>query len=376
MSEKRDYYEVLGVDRSADQATIKKAYRKLAMKHHPDQNRGDASAEAKFKEAAEAYDVLGDDQKRAQFDQFGHAAFGQGAGGAGRGFSNMEDIFSAFGDIFGGGGGGLGDLFGQRGGGRRGPRPGRDLRIVLDLTLEEVYSGVERTVSLKRFEHCETCKGSGGADGSSPIPCSTCGGQGQVQRSQGFFTMASPCPTCHGKGQVIENPCKPCGGQGKTQAKKEILIRIPAGIEEGVQLRVTGEGDAGDKNAPRGNLFCVIRERQHKIYQRSGPDIMTEVPCTFAQLALGNNVEIPTLSAKVELKIPAGTQSGRVLRLRGQGLPSMQGSARGDLHVRVFVEVPTHLTERQVELLEEFGQIELETSGHKSFMERITSYFS
>ncbi len=188
--------------------------------------------------------------------------------------------------------------------------------------------------------------------------------------------MASPCPTCHGKGQVIENPCKPCGGQGKTQAKKEILIRIPAGIEEGVQLRVTGEGDAGDKNAPRGNLFCVIRERQHKIYQRSGPDIMTEVPCTFAQLALGNNVEIPTLSAKVELKIPAGTQSGRVLRLRGQGLPSMQGSARGDLHVRVFVEVPTHLTERQVELLEEFGQIELETSGHKSFMERITSYFS
>ncbi len=376
MSEKRDYYEVLGVDRSADQATIKKAYRKLAMKHHPDQNRGDASAEAKFKEAAEAYDVLGNDQKRAQFDQFGHAAFGQGAGGAGRGFSNMEDIFSAFGDIFGGGGGGLGDLFGQRGGGRRGPRPGRDLRIVLDLTLEEIYSGVERTVSLKRFEHCETCKGSGGADGSSPIPCSNCGGQGQVQRSQVFFTMASPCPTCHGKGQVIENPCKPCGGQGKTQAKKEILIRIPAGIEEGVQLRVTGEGDAGDKNAPRGNLFCVIRERQHKIYQRSGPDIMTEVPCTFAQLALGNNVEIPTLSAKVELKIPAGTQSGRVLRLRGQGLPSMQGSARGDLHVRVFVEVPTHLTERQVELLEEFGQIELETSGHKSFMERITSYFS
>ncbi len=378
MSEKRDYYEVLGVERGADKAAIKKAYRKLAMKFHPDQNQGDKTAEAKFKEAAEAYDVLGDDQKRAQYDQFGHAAFSQGGGGfQGQRFSNMEDIFSAFGDIF-GGGGGLGDLFGQqrRGGGRRGPRPGRDLRIVLDLTLEEIDTGVTRTVSLKRFEYCETCEGTGGEDGAKPTTCTTCKGHGQVQRSQGFFTMASPCPTCHGSGQVIDNPCKACSGQGRVQAKKEIEIRIPAGIEEGVQLRVTGEGDVGEKGAPRGDLYCVIRERQHKVFQRSGPDIMTEVPCSFPQLALGDKLEIPTLSAKVKLTIPPGTQSGKLLRLRGQGLPNMNGHGKGDLLVRVFIEVPTKLTDRQKELLAEFGDIELEQSGHKSFLDKITSYFS
>lgn len=374
MSQKRDYYEVLGVARNASQADIKKAYRKLAMKYHPDQNQGDKDAEAKFKEAAEAYDVLGDDQKRAQFDQFGHAAFSGGGGFQGTRFSNLEDIFSAFGDIF---GGGFGDLFGgRRGGGRRGPRPGRDLRIVLDLTLEEIETGVERTVALKRFEHCESCSGSGGEGGAKPVTCQTCGGRGQVQRSQGFFTMATPCPSCRGAGQMIDKPCRKCSGQGKVQEKSEVTIRIPAGIEEGVQLRVAGEGDAGDVGAPRGNIFCVVREKPHKVFQRSGPDLMTELPCGFAQLALGDKVEIPTLSGKVELSIPSGTQSGKVLRLRGQGLPSIEGRGRGDLLVRLFVEVPTKLTSRQKELLEEFGRIETSESGHKSFFEKIANYFS
>jgi len=375
MSQKRDYYEVLGVERNASQADIKKAYRKLAMKYHPDQNQGDKEAEASFKEAAEAYDVLGDDQKRAQFDQFGHAAFSQGGGFQGQRFSNLEDIFSAFGDIF---GGGLGDLFGggRRGGGRRGPRPGRDLRIVLDLTLEEIETGVERTVALKRFEHCQSCGGTGGEDGSKPVTCTTCGGRGQVQCSQGFFTMASPCPTCRGAGQSIDKPCRKCQGNGKIQEKSEIVIRIPAGIEEGVQLRVAGEGDAGDVGAPRGNIFCVIREQAHKVFQRSGPDLMTELPCGYTQLALGDRVEIPTLSGKVELSIPSGTQSGKVLRLRGQGLPSIDGRGRGDLLVRLFVEIPTKLTARQKELLEEFGEIESSESGHKSFFEKIANYFS
>jgi len=285
----------------------------------------------------------------------------------------LIDSFTAFGDIF---GGGFGDLFGGRRGGRRGPRPGRDLRIVLDLTLEEIETGVERTVALKRFEHCESCQGTGGEGGSKPVTCQTCGGRGQVQRSQGFFTMATPCPSCRGVGQVIDKPCRKCSAQGKVQEKSEVTIRIPAGIEEGVQLRVAGEGDVGDVGAPRGNIFCVIREKPHKVFQRSGPDLMTELPCGFAQLALGDKVEIPTLSGKVELSIPSGTQSGKVLRLRGQGLPSIEGRGRGDLLVRLFVEVPTKLTSRQKELLEEFGQIETSESGHKSFFEKIANYFS
>ena len=377
MSGKRDYYEVLGVERNASQDDIKRAYRKLALEFHPDRNKDDPEAEAKFKEAAEAYDVIGTAEKRAKYDQFGHAAFAQGGMGGGSRFSSMDDIFEAFGDIFGGGGGGIfGDLFG---GGRRrrsGPRPGRDLKIVIDLDLEEVDSGVERTVSIKRQELCQTCGGNGAKPGTSPSTCTTCSGRGQVHRSQGFFTMATTCPKCHGAGKSIESPCADCRGKGQKAEKSDLVIQIPAGIEEGMRIRVTGGGDAGDPGGPRGDLYCVIREREHKVFQRSGPDVMTEVPFTFTQLALGDKVEIPTLRGKVEMSIPAGTQTGKVFRLRGQGLPVLEGRTRGDQLVRVFVEVPSKLSDRQKELLREFADIEQVNSGSKSFFEKIVDYFN
>lgn len=377
MANKRDYYEVLGVPKGASADEIKKAYRKLALKFHPDQNQGDAEAEANFKEAAEAYDVLSDDQKRGKYDQFGHAAFEGGMGGAGQRFTNVEDIFEHFGDIF--GGGIFGDLFG--GGGRRrrqrgGPRPGRDLKIVLDLTLEEIDQGATKTVSIKRQEHCEACNGTGGKDGSKPVTCGTCNGSGQVARNQGFFSIATPCPTCGGRGVVIEDPCTVCRGQGRVAHKSDLDVEVPAGVEEGMRLRVEGGGDAGDPGAPRGDLYCVIREVEHKVFQRTGPDLLTEVPFSLAQLALGTKVEIPTLRGSAEVTIPAGTQVGRVFRLRGQGLPQLDGRGRGDQLMRVFLEVPTKLSDRQKELLREFEEIEEERSGSKSFFERITDYFS
>jgi molecular chaperone DnaJ len=376
MSDKRDYYEVLGVGRDASSEDIKRAYRKLALKHHPDQNKGDPSAEARFKEAAEAYDVLADAEKRKRYDQFGHAGLGQGGFGSAGRFTNVEDIFEAFGDIFGGGGGIFGDLFGARRGNRGGPRPGRDLRIVLDLDLEEIDQGVERTISIKRQEACGACKGSGAKPGTSPIQCTTCAGRGQVHRSQGFFTMASPCPRCQGAGRVIESPCGECSGAGRTTQKAEVTISVPAGVEENMRIRVSGAGDSGEPGAPRGDLYCVIQEKEHKVFQRSGSDVMTEVPFSFTQLSLGDKVEIPTLRGRVEMSIPAGTQSGKVFRLRGQGLPAVEGRGRGDQLVRVFVEVPKKLTERQKELLREFAEIEVKNSGSRSFFEKIVDYFN
>ena len=376
MASKRDFYEVLGVSKDASAADIKKAYRKLALQYHPDQNPDDPGAEAKFKEAAEAYDVLSDDGKRQRYDQFGHQAFAGGAGGGGGGgFTNVEDIFSAFGDIFGGAGGAFGSMFGGGGGRRRGPRRGRDLRIVLELTLEEIDEGVTKTVALKRLDICGTCDGSGARTGTSKITCKTCGGTGQVTRSAGFFQMASPCPACHGTGEIIEHPCQDCSGSGTVQTRKEIEINVPAGVEEGVQLRVTGEGDAGPEGAPRGDLYCVIREKEHRAFQRSGPDVLTEVPFSFAQLALGDKVEIPTLRGKVEMTVPAGTQSGKVFRLRGQGLPRLESRGRGDQLVRVFCEIPNKLTDRQEEILREFQEIDGEQTGKKSFFDRVTEYF-
>jgi len=375
MSDKRDYYEVLGVEKAASIDDIKKAYRKLALKHHPDRNPGDKDAETKFKEAAEAYDVLGDEQKRRQYDQFGHRAF-DGGGFQGQRFENMEDIFAAFGDVF--GGGVFGDLFGGAGGrrGRSGPQRGRDLKIVLDLTLEEIDQGVERTVVLKRQDSCRTCSGSGAKAGTSRTSCTTCGGRGQVHRSQGFFAMVTTCPRCQGAGQMIETPCTTCRGAGSETVKAEVPIRVPAGIEEGVRLRVSGEGDAGEPGAPRGDLYVFIQQAEHKIFQRSGADVITEVPVSFAQMALGDSVELPTLRGRAEMTIPPGTASGKVFRLKGQGLPVLEGRGRGDQLVRVFVEVPKKLSDRQRELLKEFAELERKGAGNRSFFEKIVSYFN
>jgi molecular chaperone DnaJ len=376
MSEKRDYYEVLGVERDASSDEIKRAYRKKALEFHPDRNKDDPSSEARFKEAAEAYDILSSDEKRPRYDQFGHAGVGSD-GFSGTRFTNIEDIFDAFGDVF-SGGGLFGDLFG--GGGRRGgrgrKRPGRDLRIALDLTLEEIDLGVEKSITLRRAEHCDTCGGNGARKGTTPVQCATCGGRGQVHRSQGFFTMASPCPRCRGAGKVIESPCDDCRGAGLLQSKADLTIDIPAGVEEGMSIRVPDAGDAGEPGAPRGDLLVVIREHEHKIFQRSGSDVITEVPCSFPQLALGDSVEVPTLRGRAEMKIPEGTQSGKVFRLRGQGLPELESKRRGDQLVRVFVETPRGLNERQKELLREFDEQESERTGRKSFFEKLADYFS
>ena len=373
MSEKRDYYEVLGVERGASEKDIKSAYRKKALECHPDRNPGDPQAESRFKEAAEAYDVLGDPAKRQRYDQFGHAGVGQESFGGAR-FTNIEDIFEAFGDVFGGG------LFGEFFGGARrtrgNKRHGRDLRIVLELELTEIDQGVQKDISLKRAEHCETCQGSGAKPGTTPILCATCGGRGQVHRSQGFFTMASPCPRCRGAGKVIESPCATCRSAGVTQKKADLSIQVPAGVEEGMTIRVAGEGDVGEPGAPRGDLHVVIKEKEHRVFQRSGADVMTEVPCSFAQLALGDTVEIPTLRGRAQMAIPEGTQSGKVFRLRGQGLPQLEGRARGDQLVRVFVQTPKGLTDRQKELLREFDTIDHERGGKKSFFEKLADYFS
>jgi molecular chaperone DnaJ len=313
--------------------------------------------------------VLGDARRRAQYDQFGHQAFGQSGAYDGQRFTNMEDIFSAFGDVF-----GFGDGFGRAR--RSGPQPGRDLKIDLELSLEEIDSGVERTIALKRAESCKTCKGSGAKAGTSPVVCATCGGRGQVHRNQGFFTLASACPRCRGEGSFIEHPCADCRGAGKQPEKSEIKLKIPAGVEDGLRLRVPQQGDAGDQGAPRGDLYVVVREHEHRVFQRNGADLLCELPFAFHQLALGDKVEIPTLRGRAEMSIPPGTQSGKVFRLRGQGLPELEGSGRGDQLVRVFIEVPEKLNERQRELLREFAAIEQKRTGDKTFFEKISSYFS
>lgn len=368
MSEKRDYYEVLGVERKAGAEEIKKAYRQAALQHHPDRNPGDQQAEARFKEAAEAYAVLSDAEQRARYDRFGHQAFGSGGQYAGPEFTNIEDIFQAFGGTI------FGDLFAGRR--RAGPQSGRDLRIELSLSLEEIESGVERRVELQRRESCAPCKGSGAKAGTSPAPCRTCGGRGQVYRNQGFFTMGLACPRCRGAGHVIEHPCPSCRGAGRVEERVEVKIAVPPGVEEGVQLRVPGEGDAGEPGAPRGDLYCLVREVEHRMFQRSGADVLCELPFTFAQLALGDKVEVPTLRGRVEMAIPPGAPSGKVFRLRNQGLPQLDGRGRGDQLVRVFVEVPTRLSERQKELLHEFAELEEKSAGNRSFFEKIASYFA
>jgi molecular chaperone DnaJ len=371
MATKRDYYEVLGVARDASDDDIKRAYRRLALKYHPDRNPDDADAEKNFKEAAEAYEALSDPEKRARYDRFGH----QGLSGTGfHEFTNTEDIFEAFGDIF--GGGMFGDLFGRRA--RRGPRAGRDLRIQIELDLIDAAKGVTRTFEVRREEICGQCKGSGAKAGTQPVTCSYCGGRGEVLQSQGFFRIASTCPGCHGRGTQIREACSECSGSGRVKAKRSIEIEIPPGVDTGMKVRVRGEGEPGDNGAPRGDLYCYLTVREHPLFHREGMNLICQVPITFAQAALGGEVDVPTLAGKKPLSVPAGTQSGEAFHLRSMGMPDPRNRSRGDLVVQVIVETPRKLTRRQEELLREFAEIDHSNVSpqRKNFFDKLRNYFS
>ena len=344
---KRDYYEVLDVSKNASEAEIKKAFKRLAMKCHPDRN-PDKAAEEQFKEAKEAYDVLTDAQKRAAYDQFGHAGVdpSAGMGGAGYGGASFSDIFGdVFGDIFGGGG--------RTAGGQRVYR-GADLRYNLELTLEEAVSGASVNIRIPTHVECEECDGSGAKKGTSPVTCSTCGGHGQVRMQQGFFSLQQTCPRCHGSGNIIETPCGKCHGHGRVEVQKTLSVKVPAGVDNGDRIRLSGEGEAGEHGGPSGDLYVHVIVRPHDIFQRDGNDLYCEVPISVVTASLGGELEIPTLDGRVNLKIPAESQSGNLFRLRGKGVKSVRGSQTGDLLCRVSVETPVNLTKKQKELLKEF----------------------
>lgn len=347
---KRDYYEILGVAKDVDAADLKKAYRRVAMKFHPDRNPDDPSAEEKFKEANEAYEVLSDENKRAAYDRFGHAGVdgqgGMGGGGAGAGFSNFSDIFGdVFGDIFGGGGGG-----GRRGG----PARGSDLRYTLDLSLEEAVKGTTVQIKVPTLVSCKTCDGSGAKAGSKPVTCTTCGGHGQVRMQQGFFSVQQTCPTCRGRGTIISDPCKSCHGQGRVEETKTLSVKVPAGVDSGDRIRLSGEGEAGENGGPSGDLYVQVHVREHEIFKRDGADLYCEVPIDFVDAALGGELEVPTLDGRVKLKVPAETQTGKLFKLRGKGVTPVRGGAQGDLLCRVVVETPVNLTTKQKEMLQDF----------------------
>lgn len=355
MAEQRDYYDVLGVGREASEDEIKKAYRKLALQYHPDRNPDDPEAEQKFKEAAEAYDILRDSEKRARYDQFGHAGVGNGGP---EGFHSAEDIFSHFGDIF-------GDLFGFGGmggrGGRNRPTAGADLRYNLSISFREAAKGTETTLEIPREKDCDECGGTGAAPGTSPETCRQCGGQGQVVQSQGFFRVAVTCPVCRGTGQVIASPCAKCRGVGKEPWVQELSVRIPAGVDNGSRLRLRNEGDPGTNGGPAGDLYVVIRVEEDDVFDRQGQDLLFDQEITFVQAALGDKIEVPTLDDPVTLTVPKGTQSGDIYDLRGYGLPHLGSSHhKGDLRVRFTVVTPTGLSKKQEELLREFEKLEEE----------------
>ena len=347
----RDYYEVLGVARDAADEDIKKAYRKLAMQYHPDRNPDDAAAEASFKEAAEAYDVLRDADKRARYDRFGHA--GLGAGGQG-GFSSTEDIFAHFGDIF-------GDLFGfsmGARGGRNRPQQGSDLRYNLGISFRQAAKGDSITIKIPRSATCQECKGSRAAPGTSPESCRHCGGRGQVRHNQGFFQISVPCPVCHGQGQIIPHPCPRCKGNGATQEVRELSVRVPAGVDSGNRLRLRGEGEPGVNNGPAGDLYVVVHVEDDPVFERDGQNLLVAHELTFVQAALGDKVEVPTLDDPLMVDVPRGTQNGEVFRIAGKGMPFPGRNASGDLLVEFRVVTPTHLNSRQEELLREFATID------------------
>ena len=373
---KRDFYETLGVAKNASDEEIKKAYRKLAMKYHPDRNPDSKQAEDKFKEAKEAYEMLSDPQKREAYDRFGHAGVDPnvgGAGGAGAGFGG--GFSDAFGDIF-------GEIFGGGGRQRGGPQVyrGADIRYNLDITLEQAANGFETTIRVPSWDECETCHGSGAKPGTSPTTCATCGGHGQVRMQQGFFSIQQTCPKCHGSGKVIPDPCNPCSGSGRVKRNKTLEVKIPAGIDDGMRIRSTGNGEPGMNGGPPGDLYVEIHIKQHGVFQRDGDDLHCEMPISFAKAALGGEIEVPTLSGKVSFSVPEGTQSGKTFRLRSKGIKGVRSGFPGDLFCHVVVETPVKLTDRQKELLRDFDQLTTEGGAKhspqsKSWMDKVKEFF-
>jgi molecular chaperone DnaJ len=371
---KKDYYEVLGVNRDASDDELKKAYRKLAMKWHPDRNPDNPKAEEHFKEAKEAYEVLTDASKRAAYDQYGHAGVDPtAAAGAGAGFGSFSD---AFGDIF-------GDIFGGGGGGRTRSNVyrGADLRYNLEISLEEAARGTETRIRIPAMEECATCHGSGAKPGTSPTTCTTCGGHGQVRMQQGFFSIQQTCPKCHGSGKIVASPCATCNGAGRIKQHKTLSVKIPAGVDEGDRIRLSGEGEAGVNGGPSGDLYVVIHIKPHAVFQRDHNDLHCEMPISFTIAALGGDIEIPTLDGYAKIKVPAETQTGKVFRLRGKGIKGVRSSTQGDLMCHVVVETPVSLTARQKELLQEFEAINQKDSGRhnpkaKSWMDKVKEFFA
>ena len=349
MNQKRDYYEVLGIAREASPEEIKKAYRKLAQQHHPDKNPGNQASEERFKEIGEAYEVLSSPEKRQAYDRFGMA-------GPGRGFEGFGGFDPGFGSIF-------DDIFEGFFGGRaarsgRGAHRGADLRYNLEIRFEEAALGIEKQIVIPRLETCQACHGSGAKAGSQPVTCKACRGTGQVRYSQGFLTVSQTCSQCRGEGRVIEHPCQTCRGLGQAKAERTLTVKIPAGVETGTRLKLTGEGETGVRGGPPGDLYVVITVQEHPIFTRHGDDLYCEIPIKFTQAALGTQIEIPTISGRTTLKIPPGAQTGGEIRIKGKGLPNVRGYGRGDLVARIFVEVPTHLTAKQRDLLEQYSHLE------------------
>jgi molecular chaperone DnaJ len=369
---KRDYYEVLGVNRDASEDDIKKAYRKLAMKHHPDRNPDNPKAEEHFKEAKEAYEALSDTQKRAAYDQYGHAGIDPQAGMGGA--SGAGGFAEAFGDIF-------GDIFGGGGRGRSNVFRGADLRYNLEITLEQAAHGTETRIRIPTMEECDTCKGSGAKPGTQPQTCPTCNGHGQVRMTQGFFSIQQTCPKCHGTGKIIPDPCAACQGSGRVKKHKTLSVNIPAGINEGDRIRLAGEGEPGVNGGPPGDLYVQMHIRAHQVFTRDHDDLHCEMPVSFATAALGGELEIPTLEGSAKIKIPAETQSGRTFRLRSKGIRGVRSHAHGDLFCHVVVETPVNLTERQKELLKEFEAINQKDAARhnpraKSWMDKVKAFFA